>query len=142
MGDIHSEYVGVGRYHQNAKAFPKAIQSSFDSVAVDAGTRVIIYSQPNFKGKVLWDRVGPAIVVNVKWKTNQWPFTHGKPYSEKLFETWAEPLNSIFPSAVREFSCSDMHLWNSGSVIISGGEAIPSKLDAVGEYHALANPRC
>jgi len=140
--DIHSEYVGVGRYPRNDKAFPKAIQSSFDSVAVDAGTRVIIYSEPNFKGKVLWDRVGPAVIVNVKWKSTTWPFLRGKLYSEKLFEHWAQPLNSIFPPSVREFSCSDMHMWNSGSVIISDGEAIPSQLDAVKEYSALANPRC
>jgi len=138
--DRHSEYVGVGRYPRNDKAFPKAISSTFDSVAVDAGTRVTIYSEHDFKGKVLWDRVGPAIVANVRWKNDSYHF--GRPYSEKLFEAWPEPLNSIFPVSVREFSCSDMHQWNSGSVIISGGEAIPSKLDAVEEYCALQNPRC
>merc|ERR1712232_915314 len=139
--DIHSEYVGVGRYPQNSKAFPKAIQSSFDSVAVDAGTRVIIYSEPNFKGKVLWDRVGPALLVNVQWKTHQWPFTFGKPYSEKLFENWEGKLQTIFPPEVREFSCSDMHLWNTGSLIIQGGQSVPQEVDQIDEYKLLANPR-
>jgi len=139
--DEHSEYVGIGRYPHNIQAFPKAINASFDSVAVDAGTRVIIYSQPNFKGRVLWDRVGPAIVVNVLWKDHKWPFTGGHPYSKKLFGDWKQPLSSIFPAAVREFSCSDMHAWNAGSLVISSGEAIPSQLDDVDEYSALANPR-
>jgi len=140
--DMFSEYVGVGRYPDNNLAFPNAIKNSFDSVAVDAGTRVTIYSERDFKGKVLWDRVGPAIVVNVQWKDQScWSFCGGKPYSEKLSEKWKEPLQTIFPPEVREFSASDMHQWNTGSLVIQGGQAFPKRLDEVEEYNVLENPR-
>jgi len=139
--DQHSEYVGEGRYASNLKAFPKAIASSFDAVAVDAGTRVVIYSEPNFKGKVLWDRVGPAIVCNTIWKTNRHSGLRGKTYSQVFKSEWEGDLNSIFPPEVREFSCSDMHKWNSGSLVITGGNSIPQELDALGEYKVLSNAR-
>jgi len=139
--DQHSEYVGEGRYASNLKAFPKAIASTFDAVAVDAGTRVVIYSEPNFKGKVLWDRVGPAIVCNTIWKTNRHSGLRGKTYSQVFKSEWEGDLNSIFPPEVREFSCSDMHKWNSGSLVITGGNSIPQELDALGEYKVLSNAR-
>lgn len=130
--DQYSEFVGVGRYPSNKKAFPKAIATTFDSVAVDAGTRVRIYSKPNFKGEVLWDKVGPAIVCNVAYKTQ---------HKGRLFSTWQQPLNTIFTSDVREFSSSDMHGWANGSVIIEDGQAIPRSLDAIEEYKSLSNAR-
>jgi len=128
--DQWSEYVGEGRYSSNMKAFPKAIGATFDSVAVDAGTRVTIFSEPNFKGKVLWDRTGPAIVVNTlyaSWTT--FPGCKGRRYSDVLKEEWEGPLGSLFPPEVRELSCSDMHAWNSGSLVIQKGESIPKELD-------------
>jgi len=121
--DMFSEYVGVGRYPDNNLAFPNSISHTFDSVAVDAGTRVTIYSERDFKGKVLWDRVGPAIVVNVRWRSDTQ--FGGKPYSEKLREKWTEKIQSIFPPEVREFSTSDMHQWNTGSLVIQGEQGRP-----------------
>jgi len=139
--DTMSEYVGKGQFPHNNEAFPKAIQNSFDAIAVDAGTRVTIYSHANFKGEILWDKVGPAIVVNIKWKDGQyWPFCNGRPYREKLAGQWSEPLNTIFPPSVREFSTTDMHLWNTGSLVIQGGQAIPQTLkDNNAEYAQLSN---
>merc|ERR1712032_1191152 len=134
------EYVGVGEYPDNNQAFPLSIKYTFDSVAVDAGTRVIIYSEPNFKGKVLWDRVGPAIVVNSKWKDNTWPFCKGKTFEKALKQEWEGRLQDLFPPEVREFSCSDMHCWNSGSLVIQDGQSIPRSLDAMEEYQVLSNP--
>ena len=51
--DIYSEYVGEGEYPSNKAAFPKAVKYTFDGIAVDKGTRIIIYSKPNFQGSVL-----------------------------------------------------------------------------------------
>lgn len=133
LEDQYSEFVGVGRYPYNKKAFPKAIASTFDSVAVDAGTRVRIYSEPNFKGELLWDKVGPAIVCNTAYL---------KHHRSRLFSTWNEPLNTIFPCDVREFSTSNMHDWASGSVIIEDGQVLPQSLDAIEEYKSLTNFRC
>jgi len=137
--DEYSEYVGKGKYASNMKAFPKAIGTSFDSVAVDAGTRVTIYSEPNFKGKVLWDRVGPAIVVNTFYKDDV--FHQGRQYSKLLKEEWEGELQVLFPPAVREFSVTNMHTWNSGSLVIQDGQSFPQSLDDITEYHALPNPR-
>ncbi|HMD00474.1 MAG TPA: hypothetical protein VKH37_09985, partial [Ferruginibacter sp.] len=45
-----SEYVGEGVYPDNSNAFPNAGAGvhTFDGIAIDKGTRVIIYSQKNF----------------------------------------------------------------------------------------------
>lgn len=139
--DAHSEYVGIGRYKKNSTTFPKAIGSSFDSVAVDAGTRCVIYEKPDFTGKVLWDKVGPALIVNVLWKSQTWPFCGTKKFEDMFMGEWKEPLNSIFPSSVREFSSSNMHEWNTGSLVIEGGYPIPKLLKKKNpEYRELSNP--
>jgi hypothetical protein len=137
--DTYGEYVGLGRYPHNNKAFPNAIKATFDSVAVDAGTRVIIYEKPNFKGKILWDQVGPAIICNEIWKDNS--FCEGKKYGDVLKGDWKEPLNTIFPAEVRELSKTNMHLWSTGSLVIEGGQAIPDRVDSLPEYARLSNPR-
>jgi hypothetical protein len=125
--DQYSEYVGVGRYPDNQKAFPKAIATTFDAIAVDAGTRVTVYSQKDFKGEVLWDRVGPAIVCNTHHTHSNFDDGTGNngAFTAKLFGQWREPLNTVFPPEVREFSESNMHAWPNGSVIITGGQEIP-----------------
>merc|ERR1712048_1138660 len=133
-------YVGVGRYPYNSKAFPKAIATSFDSIAVDAGTRVTIYSKPNFEGDVLFDKVGPAILVNVNFRNDT--FHRGRRYEDHLHSVWANPLNAIFPPSVREFSCTNMHAWHTCSLVIEGGQSIPRALDARPEYARLPNRRC
>lgn len=129
--DSAGEYVGIGEYPRNREAFPQSIAQTFDSVAIDAGTRVTIYSEPDFQGDVLWDQVGPRIVCNVLYQT-QWP--------ELLTTTWTEPLNTMFPPDVREWSGTNMHLWDSGSLVIEDGEPIPQFLkDALPEYACLDN---
>jgi len=131
--DEYGEYVGVGEYPDNMKAFPNSIAHTFDAVAVDAGTRVTIFSKPNFEGEVLWDKVGPAIIANSLWMRDS-------RYAPHLHRMWKEPLNSIFPPQVREWSCTNMHAWNTGSLIIQDGEAIPQQLkDTVPEYAHLDN---
>jgi len=131
--DEFGEYVGAGDYPLNIDAFPNSIRHTFDGVAVDAGTRVTIYSQPNFQGEVLWDRVGPAIVVNELWRDDA-------RYNTVLFNVWKEPLHTIFPPTVREWSGTDMHLWKEGSVRIEDGEPIPQNLkETLPEYGRLDN---
>ena len=57
--DESSEYVGEGEYPRAIKAFPKSHKATFDGIAVDKKTRVIIYEKPYFKGKILLDIIGP-----------------------------------------------------------------------------------
>lgn len=107
--DKFSEYVGEGNYPDNTKAFPKSVKYTFDGIAIDKGTRVIIYSGKNFSGTVLLDKKGPAIINNVKWKNDS-------RYSQYNTKRYKEPLQSNFPVSVREWSKSNMQSWSNGSV--------------------------
>ncbi len=105
--DRYSEYVGEGDYPSNNSAFPRAVAATFDGIAIGKGTRVIIYSLPNFQGKILLDKTGPAIINNVRRRLA---------YPGILNETYPPDLQSLFPPSVREWSKSDMFTWINGSV--------------------------
>ncbi len=107
--DKYGEYVGEGFYPSNRAAFPNAVKYSFDAIAVDAGTRVIIYSEENFKGKVLLDVTGPALINNIRWKND----SRIKNFTTKHF---SGGLQNIFPPNTRTWSSSDMRDWSKGSV--------------------------
>ncbi|MDM8560051.1 alpha/beta fold hydrolase [Candidatus Parabeggiatoa sp. HSG14] len=107
--DTMSEYVGAGEYPNNERAFPKAVAATFDGIAIDSGTRVVIYSKKNFKGKILLDKTGPAIINNLLWKN----YPRLNRYHT---ETYDEPLQSSFPQSVRKWSNSNMHKWSYGSL--------------------------
>ena len=111
--DNYSEYVGAGSYSLNSSAFPKATSTTFDGIAIDAGTKVTIYSQPNYQGSILYEKIGPAIINNAIWKN----------YSQvqSVMYDWKEPLQSTYPQSVREWSSTNMHNWPSGSMKIECG---------------------
>jgi hypothetical protein len=106
--DFASEYVGAGFYANNTSAFPKSVRTTFDGIAIDKGTQLIIYSKSNFKGSVLLDIKGPAIINNVKWKNDS-------RYNHCNTENYRRNLQSNFPQSVRYWSKSDMHAWSYGS---------------------------
>jgi len=107
--DEGSEYVGEGEYSDNTKAFPKAVKYTFDGIAIDKGTRIIIYSSKNFKGKVLLDQTGPAII-------NNSIFQNVETYKNANTKIFKEPLQSNFPPNVRFWSKSNMQNWSYGSL--------------------------
>ncbi len=107
--DKFGEYVGEGEYSNNTVAFPNAVNTTFDAIAVDKGTRVILYSEPNFKGKVLLDVKGPALINNVKWKSDT-------RIGNFKTATLKEPYESLFPKSCRQWSSEDMNKWSKGSV--------------------------
>ncbi len=109
VADRFSEYVGQGEYPDNEETFPNSVKFTFDGIAIDKGTRIIIYSEKNFQGRVLLDKKGPAIVNNVKWKDDS-------RYSSANTKNYKEPLQSNFPQSVREWSKEDMNPWSKGSV--------------------------
>jgi len=109
--DNYSEFVGAGKYPDNQKAFPKSVSSTFDGIAIDSGTRVIIYKEKNFQGEILLDKTGPAIVNNVLWKNDS-------RYSHCNTDTYKEPLQTNFPQSVRIWSETDMQNWSYGSLKI------------------------
>lgn len=107
--DKYSEYVGSGEYPENTKAFPKAVASTFDGIAVAKGTRITIYSKPNFEGDVLLDREGPLLLNNRKFESQ---------YKTFLTEVFEDELQKLFPPNTREWSKFDMHAWSYGSMKI------------------------
>jgi hypothetical protein len=106
--DIMSEYVGEGQYPDNTKAFPKAVSTSFDGIAIDRGTHLIIYSQKNYKGEIVLDAYGPIIINNEKWREIGI-------YDSEIKKTYPEPLESNYPKNKRIWSNSDMWNWSYGS---------------------------
>ena len=106
--DPFGEYVGSGFYPENQKAFPKAVGATFDAIAVDQGTHLIIYSEPNFKGKVVLDVVGPILISNKIWKDDsRFTSLHNKTFTPKL--------QALFPPSRRQWSTEDMTRWDKGS---------------------------
>jgi hypothetical protein len=110
--DYASEYVGSGEYKSNKKAFPKAVARTFDGIAIDRGTRLIIYSKENFKGTVLLDVKGPAIINNGLYKDE--PI-----YNHCNTDTYPSDLQRNYPQSVRKWSKTNMQTWSSGSCKIT-----------------------
>jgi len=106
--DHMSEYVGEGEYPDNRRAFPKAVATTFDGIAIDRGTRLIIYSGPNFTGRVLLDVVGPRIINNSLWRNDA-------RYAHCNTDRFPEELQATYPPSVREWSRENMHSWSYGS---------------------------
>ncbi len=113
--DKYSEYVGAGEYPDNSVAFPKSVKTTFDGMAIDKETRVIIYSGKNFTGRVLLDKTGPAIINNIKWKDDP-------RYNKYNTKTYSSALQANFPQSVRSWSSSDMQKWSNGSVKVICGQ--------------------
>ncbi len=108
--DGYSEYVGAGSYNNLNEAFPKAILSTFDGIAIDSNTRIVIYDQPNFKGKVVLDVTGPLIINNSLHRTSL-PKLNTQAYK-------VEAMNKLFPPEKRVWSNSNMYAWQHGSIRI------------------------
>lgn len=109
--DDFSEYVGSGYYNDNNIAFPKSVKTTFDGIAIDKNTRLIIYEKLNFEGDILLDITGPAIINNVIWKDDL-------RYKKCNYEDFSPDLQANYPQSVRIWSQTNMHDWSNGSLKI------------------------
>ncbi len=106
------DFVGSGDYHSNSLAFPNAVATTFDGIAIDEGTRLIIYSQENFQGEIIIDVYGPKLI-------NNYLYEGSFQVSDYLTKTFSPPeLNEQFPPETRSWSDSNMHNWSYGSLRI------------------------
>jgi tetratricopeptide (TPR) repeat protein len=110
--DPYSDFIQSGKYPVIDEFLVYSNYQTLDGIAVPANVRLIIYSEPHFKGKVLVDVVGPAIINN-STKKNE---SASKELQTREFIT---PLQVIFPQSVRIWSVSDMKEWIKGSMEIS-----------------------
>jgi len=103
-----SEWVGEGEYPINRLAFPNSVENTFDGIAADKGTRVILYEKEHFGGRILADLEGPFLLTNVIWAD--------LPVIESHANRAHPVLDSLIPRSRRLFSSEDMHGWSFGSV--------------------------
>ncbi len=109
--DMASEILGEGKYSDNSKVFPKAIYFSLDGIAVGVKTKIIIFSQRDFRGDTLLNVSGPMVINNILWYEDE-------NYRNILNVTYDLPFNTIFPISKRIWSSTDMTDWHKGSMII------------------------
>lgn len=112
--DDYSEKLGVGKYPYIREALKKSVEYTFDGIAVDSNVRIVIYSQENFQGHILLDVTGPAIINNSRWIDRQDEF--GLLKTKTFYDS---NLQNEFPPSRRQWSETDMHDWQKGSLIIS-----------------------
>ena len=117
--DDLSEYVGEGIYPDNTLAFPKSGAGShtFDGIAIDKNTRVIIYSGRDFQGDVVLDQKGPALIFNKGRLDGKNKLNDAQTWIDKFrTKQFKEPLQSAFPPSCRILSNTDMIDWGKGSM--------------------------
>ena len=97
VDDQWSTLVGPGNY-STATPFAEAHATTFDGLAIGSGTRIIIYSRPNFTGTIQYDATGPRIL-----------YSHiVQRYTPRAFTTnW--PQFPQYPPSVRDLYGDNMH---------------------------------
>lgn len=109
--DGYSEFLKPGKYNNIKATLTNSTRYTFDGIAVPPKTRLIIYSGSNQSGTILVDVTGPAIINNSKWQFDN-------RYMTANSKTYITELQSTFPQSVRQWSVSDMHDWQNGSIEI------------------------
>lgn len=108
--DPWSDFLLPGNYEWVDRVLTYANFQELDGIAVPPRTHLVIYSERQFKGTVLLDVTGPAIIRN----------STGMQPGDTLSESYTIPaLQAAFPPSVRSLSTSDMHTWVNGSMRIT-----------------------
>lgn len=110
--DPFSDYMKAGKYPSIDAALIYSSFKTLDGIAVPPGARIIIYSEQNYKGKVVLDATGPMIINNIAKNTS----SEAGEWQTRLFDG---RLESVFPASTRFWSQSDMNQWVMGSMIIT-----------------------
>ncbi len=109
--DDYSESVKSGNYPDAKKAFPKANKATFDGIAINQGTRLIIFKHKNFEGDTIIDIEGPAIINNIIYRG----YYPDKKWRKRAYNKY---YNDRFPPSTRKWSKTDMTKWGLGSLQI------------------------
>lgn len=110
--DPYSDFIHPGKYELLSNYLVYSNYQTLDGIAIPENMRLVIYSEPNFKGIKVLDVTGPAIINNVSKKAQA-------NSSEVHTREFAEPLQNKFPQSVRTWSVSDMKSWVNGSMEIT-----------------------
>ena len=107
--DKHSDQIGCGHY-PDFRTMKQTYKASFDGMVIDEGTRVIIYSKPNYEGDILLDAEGPIVINNGTYKKSMRRL--------KFRDYKNQELQEKYPQEKRTWSSTNMHRWQDGSVKI------------------------
>ena len=112
--NLNGPDAGNPKYPLNNPAYPfiSATYYTFDGIAIGGRTRVIVYSQPNFGGAVLFDQHGPYLSMDNSAVSNYTPGCSGDPMSGTFFcngQDWATDWSGQTP-IMDEFPPSTRHL--------------------------------
>lgn len=98
--------------------FLYADAGTFDAMAIGSTTRVVIYSEENFQGDILFDSKGPVVI------NNRFSYGHDKVLdgaTEKvtswLTDDFPAPYQQMFPPETRQWSTEDMRPWGRGTSV-------------------------
>jgi tetratricopeptide (TPR) repeat protein len=107
--DPFSDFLVTGNYPLIEESLIYSSFQTLDGIAVPENTRLVIYSEPNYKGQMLLNVVGPAIINNSAKKNDPvWAEAHNRDFSA--------PLQAVFPATTRIWSKGDMNQWIKGSM--------------------------
>lgn len=68
--DNYSDFISKGEYEDVSKLLVNSIKNKVDSIVIDKGVRLQIYSGKNYSGDLLIDVVGPMIINNAIYENN------------------------------------------------------------------------
>jgi hypothetical protein len=109
LSTTHSNWVANGDYPSNSTAFPEAVATTFDGIAIDKNTHLEMWTGSGasaYTGTKLLDVWGPRIINDTIYYSDAYDMGY---YSSSCFG-----LNTTtWPTC--EWSSSDMQLWSTGS---------------------------
>jgi tetratricopeptide (TPR) repeat protein len=109
--DSYSNFIPLGQYPVLNDLLGNSANQTPNGIAIPANVHFVLYSETHFKGKILVDVVGPAIINNGSKKNHSTSVViHSK--------TFSPALQKIFPQTLRNWSASDMKDWYKGSMEI------------------------
>lgn len=109
--DPYSDFLKAGKYPLTDQFLIYSGYNGLDGIAVPANTRLIVYSEANYKGKVLLDVTGPVLINNIGKKKDSDAL-------ENQTKAFADPLQRTFPPSTRQWSENEMNSWINGSMEI------------------------
>ena len=114
--DNYSDFISKGEYEDVSKLLVNSIKNKVDSIVIDKGVRLQVYSYKNYSGDLLIDVVGPMIINNAIYENNVLQQIN---YFDKTFQDVY--THNLFPPSTRKINDPSFLLNNivNGSMKIS-----------------------
>ena len=114
--DNYSDFISKGEYEDVSKILVNSIKNKVDSIVIDKGVRLQVYSGKNYSGDLLIDVVGPMIINNAIYENNVLQQIN---YFDKTFQDVY--THNLFPPSTRKINDPSFLLNNivNGSMKIS-----------------------